>query len=119
MNNFRNMWDFEVKQGVDFIHCNRVHPLMQTRVQQVLEELRQDPNIKKIVLFGSSLEFRCGSYSDIDLYIEKKDPALPLRTEPVLDCELDIVMDLEHENRFYKQIDHTGLLLFEREMEDV
>ncbi|KAI4448716.1 hypothetical protein C823_003243 [Eubacterium plexicaudatum ASF492] len=47
MNNFRNMWDFEVKQGVDFIHCNRVHPLMQTRVQQVLEELRQDPNIKK------------------------------------------------------------------------
>ena len=114
MNNFKAMWDFEVKKGVDFMHCNRVHPLMQARVQKILQELQQDSNIKKIVLFGSALEFRCSSYSDIDLYIEKEDPSLPLQNEPVSDCELDLIMNLDHENRLYKEIDRTGLLLYER-----
>ncbi len=114
MNNFQEMWDFDVREGVDFLHCNRVHPLMQTRVQNLLKELKQDKNINKIVLFGSSLEFRCSSYSDIDLYIEKEDPGLPLKKEPILDCELDIVMNLDHKNRLYQEIDRTGLLLFER-----
>ncbi len=114
MNQFQEMWDFDVKEGVDFLHCNRVHPLMQTRIQKILQELKQDTNIKKIVLFGSSLEFRCSSYSDIDLYIEKENPALPLEKEPVLDCELDLVMNLDRENRLYQEIDRTGLLLFER-----
>lgn len=72
MNHFQSMWDFPVKDGVCFTHCNRVHPLMQERVQRLLEDLKQDENIQKIVLFGSSLQFRCSSYSDIDLYIEKK-----------------------------------------------
>lgn len=114
MNNFQEMWDFPVKEGICFKHCNRVHPLMQERVQQVLEQLKKDENIQKIVLFGSSLEFRCSSYSDLDLYIEKKNPGIPLKQEPVLDCELDLIMDLGHENRLYSEIDRTGLLLFER-----
>lgn len=119
MNNFKAMWDFEVKEGVDFLHCNRVHPLMQGRVQKILQELQQDSNIQKIVLFGSSLEFRCSSYSDIDLYIEKKDSSLPLQKEPDIDCELDIIMNLNHDNRLYKEIDRTGLLLFERGNDNV
>lgn len=77
MNNFQEMWDFDVREGVDFLHCNRVHPLMQTRVQNLLKELKQDKNINKIVLFGSSLEFRCSSYSDIDLYKEALMSLLP------------------------------------------
>lgn len=42
MNNFQEMWDFPVKEGICFKHCNRVHPLMQERVQQVLEQLKKD-----------------------------------------------------------------------------
>ena len=114
MNNFKEMWDFEVKEGVDFENCNSVHPLMQKRVQKILKELQQDFNVQKIVLFGSALEFRCSSFSDIDLYIEKKDKNLPLQTEPAADCEIDIVTNLEQENRLYKEIERTGLLLFDR-----
>lgn len=55
MNDFRNMWNFEVKDGVNFPQANRVHPLMQKRVQRLLEVLSADSNIRKIVLFGSSL----------------------------------------------------------------
>lgn len=114
MNNFKRMWDFGTKEGIHFLHCNRVHPLMQGRVQKVLQILEQDPNIQKIVLFGSSLEFRCSSFSDLDLYIEKAEPSLPLKNEPSLDCEIDFVMDLNHNSSLYKEIDRTGLLLFER-----
>ncbi len=114
MNNFKEMWDFGAKDGVDFLHCNHVHPIMQDRVQKILQIMQKDENVKRIVLFGSSLEFRCSSYSDIDLYIEKIDPKLPLKKEPEIDCELDLVMDLDHENQLYKQIERTGLLLYER-----
>ncbi len=31
-----------------------------------------------------------------------------------MDCELDLVMNLDRENRLYQEIDRTGLLLFER-----
>ncbi|MCM1134745.1 MAG: nucleotidyltransferase domain-containing protein [Clostridium sp.] len=119
MNDFRNMWDFEVKDGVNFPHANRVHPLMQKRVQKLLELLSADGNIKKIVLFGSSLEFRCGSGSDIDVYIEKFDAALPLKQEPTLDCEVDIVSNISHESRLYLEIDKKGLLLYERSARNV
>lgn len=114
MNNFKEMWDFGAKDGVDFLHCNHVHPIMQDRVQKILQMMQKDENVKRIVLFGSSLEFRCSSYSDIDLYIEKIDPKLPLKKEPEIDCELDLVMDLDHENQLYRQIERTGLLLYER-----
>ena len=66
MNDFSNMWDFCVLEGVDFPYCNRVHPLMQRRVQALLKIMKEDSNIEKIILFGSSLEFCCSSFSDLD-----------------------------------------------------
>ena len=108
------MWDFCVLDDVDFPYCNRVHPLMQKRVQKILDYLRNDKNIESIVLFGSTLEFRCSSNSDIDLYIEKYDPNKPLKWEPELDCEVDIITNLNHDSSLYREIEQNGLLLFKR-----
>ena len=119
MNDFESMWKFPVKEGVDFVYCTHVHPLMQNRVQKILTELKKDRNVQKIVLFGSSLEFRCDSFSDLDLYLEKKDPGLSLENEPESDCVVDLVMDLDHASSLYQEIDRTGLLLFDRENENV
>lgn len=41
MNNFKEMWDFEAKDGVDFLHCNHVHPIMQDRVQKILQIMKK------------------------------------------------------------------------------
>lgn len=114
MNNYDYMWDFVVLDGVDFQDCNRVHPLMQKRVQTILQNLSQDTNVKKIVLFGSSIEFRCNSYSDIDLYIEKYNHDKPLEKDYEIDCEVDLIFDLNPSSRLYQEIDKKGLLLFER-----
>lgn len=74
MNNVQNMWDYPVIEGVSSANANRVHPLMQHRVEKLIQEFYKDRNIRRPVLFGSSLEFRCSSASDIDLYVEKFDP---------------------------------------------
>ncbi|MCD7956602.1 MAG: nucleotidyltransferase domain-containing protein [Lachnospiraceae bacterium] len=115
MNNFKNMWDFPIVDGVSLPDANRIHPLMQKRVEMLVQVLKEDGNIRRIVLFGSSLEFRCDSYSDIDLYIEKYDPDTKLCRLPDLDCGVDIVTNQPHTSRLYQEIDRTGLLLFDRE----
>ena len=114
MNNVKGMWDFPVMEGVTFVNANRVHPLMQARVQKLIQHMQCEPNIRKLVLFGSSLEFRCNSFSDIDIYIEKYDKSKKLESFPDLDCEVDIISNLEPESKLYQEIDKTGLLLFER-----
>lgn len=114
MNNIKNMWDFPVLEGVSFQNANRVHPLMQRRVQTIICELGKDQNIRKLILFGSSLEFRCCSNSDLDLYIEKHDLGKKLEHLPELDCETDIITNLPPSNKLYQEIVQTGLILFER-----
>lgn len=114
MNNMDIMWDFPVKEGVVFQNANRVHPLMQVRVEKLIHELKKDKNIRRLILYGSSLEFRCSSASDIDLYIEKYDSEKKLAYLPELDCEVDIITNLKPGNKLYQKIEETGLLLFER-----
>lgn len=114
MNNRNNMWDFPVMEGVDFPDANRIHPIMQSRVETLIHEFRKDQNIRRVILFGSSLEFRCSSASDIDIYIEKEDPGKKLAYLPELGCEVDIITNLPSDNKLYQKIEQTGLLLFER-----
>ena len=114
MNHAEQMWDFPVKDGVSFKLANRVHPLMQAGVEKVLQEISRDRNVRRLVLFGSALEFRCNSYSDLDLYIEKENSGQKLEHLPELDCEIDIITNLSPDSRLYQEIERTGLLLFER-----
>lgn len=114
MNNTANMWDFPVMEGVTFRYANRIHPLMQRRVEKLIRGLEKDQNIRRLVLFGSSLEFRCSSSSDIDLYVEKYDLEKKLEYLPEIDCETDIITNLSPDHKLYQEIERTGLLLFER-----
>lgn len=91
MDNIENMWDFPVMDGVTFQKANHVHPLMQRRVEKLISYFQKDNNVKKLVLFGSSLKFCCNSGSDIDLYLEKYDKDRKTGPLPELDCEVDII----------------------------
>lgn len=46
MNDFKKMWDFPVKEGVTFQNANRIHPLMQTRVEKLIRSIRKDDNVR-------------------------------------------------------------------------
>jgi len=55
------------------LNAEYVHPLKQELVQEFQRDFREDGNIKAAIVFGSSVEFRCNSYSDLDLCIERYD----------------------------------------------
>lgn len=50
----------------------------------------------------------------MQIYIEKYDPEKKLASLPDIDCELDIITDLQPDNKLYQRIQETGLLLLER-----
>ena len=119
MDNYKKMWDFPVVDNINFPNLNRIHPLMQRNVAKLYNELKSDENIERVILYGSALDFRCNSNSDIDLYIEKYNTDLKVKSLPDLEFEIDIIFNLDKSSRLYKEIDKMGLTLFEREKSDV
>ena len=53
-----------------FYNINRIFPTKQKYVSALLDECRKDPNIRRVVVFGSALLARCNLWSDIDVYFE-------------------------------------------------
>ena len=62
-----NLWDFEILDGVSFMNCNRIHPLKQKEIQKLVNSCAEDNGLDALIIFGSSVEFRCNSKSDIDM----------------------------------------------------
>lgn len=107
---------FEVKEGIHFINAQYIHPLKQQLVQSYIACFEQDPNIKAAIIFGSSVEFCCHSFSDLDICIERYDPEAGFRDYPAEYMEeTDLVywdaigMRLKHE------IEQKGIVVFDRE----
>lgn len=68
-----NLWDFEILDGVNFKCCNRIHPLKQRDVQELVDICAKDSGIDELIIYGSSTEFRCNSRSDIDAVVVRND----------------------------------------------
>lgn len=64
-----NLWDFEILDGVSFMNCNRIHPLKQKEIQKLVNSCAEDNGLDALIIFGSSVEFRCNSKSDIDMVV--------------------------------------------------
>lgn len=77
-NNFDLHFTFDRKnETIGFLHAEYVHPLKQELVQAFQRDFQEDGNIKAAIVFGSGVEFRCNSYSDLDLCIERYDVEKP------------------------------------------
>ena len=61
------MWNAVTKP---FRNIHRIFPTKQQAVYDLIEVCRKDSNIKKIVIFGSSITSACNPWSDIDVYFE-------------------------------------------------
>ena len=64
-----------------FMNIEKIHPHQQEAVGKMVELCKQDPNIKRVVIFGSSVRDDCRPDSDIDIYYDcavepKKYPAI-------------------------------------------
>ena len=64
-------WKFnEVVDGASFNHVNKIHPIKQDIVKKIVQAARDDKNVKRIIIFGSSIRYDCDMTSDLDICID-------------------------------------------------
>lgn len=66
-----NNWKFNrVVSDNAFKNVNRIHPLKQKIVAQIVERAKQDPAVRRLIIFGSSTRYDCDITSDLDICID-------------------------------------------------
>lgn len=64
-------WRFnKVVDGASFNHVNRIHPIKQRVVKDIVDAARKDAAVRKIIIFGSSTRYDCDVTSDLDICID-------------------------------------------------
>lgn len=66
-------WKFNtIIDRESFQHVNKIHPLKQKLVRDIVQAARNDEAVKRIIVFGSSTRYDCDIASDLDLCIDWK-----------------------------------------------
>ena len=64
-------WKFcTVVPAGSFSNVNRIHPLKQREVKEIVDSARTDEAVRRIVIFGSSIRYDCNETSDLDICID-------------------------------------------------
>ena len=68
-------WKFNTTIPADsFLHVNRIHPLKQRAVKEIVDAARTDSAVKRIIVYGSSIRYDCDISSDLDICIDWAQP---------------------------------------------
>lgn len=64
-------WKFNrVVDKTAFNHVNKIHPIKQRTVKDIVDVAKKDTAVKKIIIFGSSTRYDCDVTSDLDICID-------------------------------------------------
>lgn len=108
-NKFINTTKYE-----DFLNPNSIYPAAQRRVEKVIDSIRDNPNVLKIYVFGSSLTRQWTIYSDLDFYLVLKENQKKILQKP-LTFDYDMLTNFNVDKDFLeKQILNKGELVYER-----
>lgn len=97
-----------------FTYCDKVYPIAQKKVKYLLSILQPEKNnnIKKIILFGSSITDRCTIDSDVDLYVELDREEKLIREYVPFD--FDLWTNFQTDDNLEKEIMKKGIIIYER-----
>lgn len=103
--------------------CNRIHPLMQKKIFEIYELIKNQQAIKKVILFGSSINIRCNQKSDIDLAILLKNEFFNQQNQNTIseeiqeitkyNCDIVWLNNLDSKSRLYENIITKGVIIYE------
>lgn len=106
------MWKVCVKEP--YMNVEKIFPTQQKDVGKIIRVWKEDENIRKIIIFGSSVTSACNPWSDIDIYVEmqekKKRPAVGIKEVP-----LDIWTNYDVDEELRKEIMEKGVVVYERD----
>ena len=96
-----------------FQNCQRIYPIQQKKVSRLIDELtKNDANIKKIIIFGSSVTSRCHVGSDVDVYVETNAEPKDL-IKDFVPFAYDLWTDMTADQRLKTEILKTGVVVYE------
>lgn len=61
---------FRVTNKHRFLNNEKIHPIQQYSIEEILNVIKEYEEARKVIIFGSSTEERCNYDSDIDIYVE-------------------------------------------------
>lgn len=103
---------FRITNSKKYMNNERIHPIQQKRVQDIIESIKEYAEVEKIYIFGSSVEERCTYESDIDVYVElTKD--INVKNYNV-DVPVDFWTNFNVDNEMLKEIKSKGVIVYAR-----
>jgi len=64
-------WKFnKVVEDDSFLNVNRIHPIKQSIVRDIVTAAKTDVAVKRLIIFGSSIRYDCDITSDLDICID-------------------------------------------------
>ena len=93
-----------------FKNCKKIYPIQQKKVRALLDELEQNKNINKAIIFGSSVTNKCHIGSDIDIYVESNENINPFHRQ--YDFEYDFWNNFTVDERLKNEIYKKGVIVY-------
>lgn len=105
------MWKLVSK---NFLNARHIFPTKQKHVADMVEVCRHDPNVKKAIVFGSSVTSACNPWSDIDIYFELDEQKPKLPTYPSQTVVWDKWTNFSVSPELLSEILEKGVTVYER-----
>lgn len=103
--------------------CNRIHPLMQSKINNIYNAIASSKIVKKVIVFGSSVNIRCNKKSDIDIAILLKDDEFNRNNQNSISEEIQEITEynsdiiwlntLDSKSKLYENIINKGVVIYE------
>ncbi len=97
-----------------FKNVNHIFPTQQADVKKMIDICKDDKNIKKIIIFGSSVTSRCNPWSDIDIYFEFKKEPNKYPSTASSTAIFDKWDNFNVNNELMREISKNGVVVYER-----
>ena len=97
-----------------FYNINKIFPTKQKYVSKLVEECKKDPNVKRVIIFGSAVLARCNLWSDIDVYFEFEKPPTNYPTIGEQKQVFDKFCNFGVSETFLDEITKKGVVVYER-----
>lgn len=97
----------------DFKNADRIYPIQQHKVYEFIQMVKNNPNVIRLTVFGSSVTDRCHTGSDVDFYADlKKDDRIETQYMPFL---YDIWTNFTVSDNMKREIDRKGVVVYEKD----
>ena len=103
--------------------ASRIHPLKQRIINDVYDLVSKDYRIKKVIIFGSSVNIRCNRNSDIDIGVLLKEDLFNIENknqiseaiQKVTDYNSDIIWlnSIDKKSQLFTNIYSEGVIIYE------